>query len=365
MRNALAIALVAGTAVAASGQINLELTRQAVIDFSGEFEGTNIGSVAYDGSNIFVGGFNNGGTAGSVNISKFDGSTYSQFGSQSITAFRGIGGMDISNGQLGVSYNLDGGASADRVQTFDINGNLLQTGNDLNGAMTTRGDSGVAFDSTNGGLAFASFGSGRFRQMDLSTGSAIEAAGGSAWNNATGPFNFDSDWGTAYRDVDIDDNGNIYAREGLQVIKYERNAPNGFETPLSAPGRGNLTPEFGDADGDNASPLLKLSAADPFGVVFYNDPALTPNGGPASGQLLENVIKAVGMNGETVNLTFNGGSFFQSNGLFDLHFDASTNTLAVAEFSSNRVYLYSVVPAPGAAGLLAVAGLAASRRRRA
>ena len=51
------------------------------------------------------------------------------------------------------------------------------------------------------------------------------------------------------------------------------------------------------------------------------------------------------------------------NGAYDFSFDAATQTLAISDFANRQVHIFAV-PAPGAAVLLGLAGLAAARRRR-
>jgi hypothetical protein len=39
-----------------------------------------------------------------------------------------------------------------------------------------------------------------------------------AVDGCCGPYNYDAMWGTAWMDTDIDANGNVYSREGQQII---------------------------------------------------------------------------------------------------------------------------------------------------
>jgi hypothetical protein len=70
--------------------------------------------------------------------------------------------------------------------------------------------------------------------------------------DAAGPFNFDGRWGTAWKDTDIDADGNIYSREGQQIIKFTRTGPDTFQAPFDD--RAMILTGFdstGPADGDN------------------------------------------------------------------------------------------------------------------
>lgn len=338
--------------VAGSASAQIQLTRIAAIDFTGQLVGTNASSVAWDGTNLFVGGWNNAGSASDVGVTKLTNAlsgsgTFSQFTVGNAAAFRGISGLAIRGNQLGVAVDTNGAAGVGNVQLRDTNGNLLFNSP---ADATSNGQSGVAFDPINGGLAYASFAAGRFRQFNTTDGSTI-------WSGATGPFNFDGQWGTAYRDTAIDASGNVYAREGAQLIKFTRNSPDGFEVPFTS---SMILNGISDASlGDN-SIGQNIGIIDDFGgVVLWNDRF---SGSDAAAD----IIKAVGMDGSAVSLTFtNAASFFlNSTGIYDFSYDSATKTLAVAEWSSARVYIYSVVPAPGVAGLLGMAGLMAARRRR-
>lgn len=346
-----AIAAVAGLSAAASAQ--LSLTRIAAIDFSGQFQGSNLAAVSWNGSDLYVAGANNTGAAAAVGITRFSnalggGGAFNTFGSVTVNAFRGYSGLDIRGNQIGGSVDITGAAGTGNIGLYNAT-----TGASLFNApadATTTGQAGVAFDPTNGGLAYGSFGAGRFRQLNTTDGSTI-------WSAAAGPFNFDGAWGTAYRDLDFDDAGNVYAREGAQLIKFTRTGADSFMTPF---GPSMILNGVADAGlGDNAIGQNVHVMNDFGGIALWND----RNTG--SGDLAD-ILKAVDLDGNAVSIDFtNDASFFlNSTGIYDFFYDAGSQTLAVSEWSSGRVYIYSVVPAPGVAGLFGMAGLLAARRRR-
>lgn len=346
-----AIAAVAGLSAAASAQ--LSLTRIAAIDFSGQFQGSNLAAVAWNGEDLYVAGANNTGDAATVGITRLSnalggGASFSTFGSVTANAFRGYTGLDIRGDQIGGSVDITGGAGTAQIGLYNaITGaSLFNAPSDA----TTTGQSGVAFDPTNGGLAYASFGAGRFRQFNTTDGSTI-------WSGGAGPFNFDGAWGTAYRDMDFDDAGNIYAREGAQLVKFTRTGADSFMTPFSTDMILNGVADA--ALGDNLIGQNVHVMNDFGGIALWND----RNTGSGA---LADILKAVDLDGNAVSIDFtNDASFFlNSTGIYDFSYDSASQTLAVSEWSSGRVYIYSVVPAPGVAGLFGMTGLLAARRRR-
>lgn len=346
MQKTIALTALAGLAAAATAQ-SITLERIATVDASGALAGA-AASVAWNGTDLFIGEYANaGGLVGVTKVSDaLTAPAFSRFGDQATQAFRGAFGLDIRGNELAVIHNDTGGGGADNVAVYDTTtGALLY---DAGAALNPTGIGGVAFDPINGGVAFAQFGAGRFRQFDNA---------GVIWDTATGPFNFDNLWGTAYRGLDIDDNGNLYAREGDQLVKFTRTGPDTLMTPFSSAMILNGIANAGQ--GDNTSGQ-GVEVADEWGVVFYNDRSNT-----AGGQLVGDVLKVVGVNGEAISLNFaNSPADFLTNGWLDFSYDPATDTLAVSNFSSGRVNIYRVTPTPGALAVLGLGGLAIARRRR-
>jgi hypothetical protein len=338
--------------VGANADIALE--RFATIDFSGELQGDNLTSVAWDGTNLYAATYTN--TQQDVAITAADNAlttpTFRQFGNVPVTAFRGYGGLAInSQGQLAATVCSDGAASGANAMIFNAaTGAMIASGP---ADATTNGGgggprTGPAWDPIKGGMVFTSFGSGRYRQIDT--------GGNALWTDGAGLFNFDGNWGTAWQDTDIDSAGNVYSREGQQIIKFTRTGADTFQTPFDI--SMILTGfEFGPADGDN-NIGENLEVIEDFNALIWNDRAFT-----TSDQLAEDVIRAVDLDGNPMNINFiNTPSDFLNNALFDFSYDAASQTLAVSEFSSNRVYLFNVTPEPTSLLLLGLAGMLVRRR---
>ena len=341
------IVALAGITAAASAQ-SITLERINTVNVANDINGQ-IGSIAWNGTDLYVGEYANAnGLVGVVKVA--DATTapaFSRFGDQATQANRGVFGLDIRAGELAVFHQTTGGGAATNAQVWDITGTPTVSYNA--GGLNPTGIGGIAFDEVNGGAAFAQFGAGRFRQFD---------AAGDIWDGATGPFNFDGQWGTAYRGMDMGDDGSIYAREGDQLVKFTRTGADTFMAPFTS--SMILNGQTNAATGDNTVGQ-GVEVADDFGVVFYND---RTNG--AGGQLVGDVLKVVGTDGTAYALNFaNSPADFLTNAYLDFSYAPATQTLAVSNFSSGRVNIYRVTPTPGALGVLGFAGLAASRRRRA
>ncbi len=343
------IVALAGLTAAASAQ-SITLERIATVDAS-PFMSANsqAASVAWNGTDLFVGEYANAnGIYGVTRIGDaLTAPTGSRIGDQATAAFRGHFGLDIRGNELAVLHQPTGGGAATNAVVYDATTGAAQY--NAGAALNPTGIGGIAFDEVNGGVAFAQFGAGRFRQFD---------AAGVIWDTASGPFNFDGMWGTAYRGMDMGDDGSIYAREGDQLVKFTRTGADTFMTPFTS--SMILNGQMSASTGDNTNGQ-GVEVADDFGVVFYNDRTNT-----AGGQTVEDVLKVVGTDGTAYTLNFaNSAADFLTNAWLDFSYDPATQTLAVSNFSSNRVNIYRVTPTPGALGVLGFAGLAAARRRRA
>ncbi|MEL7474201.1 MAG: PEP-CTERM sorting domain-containing protein [Planctomycetota bacterium] len=350
MKKTIALTALAGLATAAAAQ-SITLERIATVDASGALAAsTQAASVAWNGTDLYIGEYAN--AAGLVGVTRIGDAlgaqNVSRFGDMATQAFRGAFQLDIDGDSVAVLHQTTGGAATSNMRTYDGPTGAV-TSEPTTTDVGATGIGGMAFDPINGGLAQAQFGSGRFRQYDTSTNATI-------WDGASGPVNFNGAWGTAYRGIDADDDGNFYAREGDQLVKFTRTGPDSFSSDAVT---SILNGQFGDGVGDNTNGQ-GVEVADEWGAVFYND--RTNTGG---GQLVGDVLKVVGTDGSAIALNFaNSPADFLTNAWLDFSYDPATNTLAVSNFSSNRVNIYRVTPTPSALAVLGLGGLAAARRRR-
>lgn len=351
-KTCIAMALLAGAASGASAQLQLtEIMRADISAAAGEgnqwFIGRNLAAVAWDGSSLYVGGksFNTAGSA-IAKVTPQVGTTSAlfelggSFGFQATAGTRGIQDLAISaDGRLAVATD-NGAGAAFGYRLFDANGGFL-----VNSNFNVRGN-GVDFDPINGVAAGVVLGSGRMHGFN-NDGTTF---GG--WDAATGPVVF-AIGSSTNRDSEFDSDGNMYYRVQNSIQRVDRTGGLTFGAPtqLKASNSTNI-------DGQNID-IIEGFGSD---IVLYNERIVT-----AAGQSFSSVIQAIDSSGNAVSLSFDFidsfGDALAGNGYYDFSYDAASQTLAVADFQNNHVYIFAV-PAPGTAALLGVAGLMASRRRR-
>lgn len=350
-KTCIAMALLAGAASGASAQLQLtEIMRADISAAAGEgnqwFIGRNLAAVAWDGSSLYVGGqsFNTAGS-GIARVTPQVGTTSAlfelggSFGFQATAATRGIQDLAISaDGRLAVATD-NGAGAAFGYRLFDTSGNLI-----INSNFNVRGN-GVDFDPINGVAAGTVLGSGRLHGFN-NDGTTF-----SNWDAATGPLLFTVS--STNRDSEFDSDGNLYYRQQNAIHRVDRTGGTTFAAPTEL--KASLSTNI---NGQN------LDVIEGFGgdIVIYNERISGSNG-----QAFGSIIQAIDASGNAVALSFDFidafGDALTGNGYYDFSYDAASQTLAVADFANNQVYIFAV-PAPGPAALLGVAGLAVVRRRR-
>lgn len=345
MMKTLAIALIAGSAATASGQLTLNLVNQIdLLDSqdpaSASFIGSNPSAVGWDGTNMYVAGWNNGrgagvdhGIVGIANAASSD-TLGASFGRLATPNFRGYNSLDVQNGQ--VLSGFDGGSAfPEGLAIYD----------GATGALQSARNERVAFanyDPSNGGAAaWSVFSSGRLRVVDQA-----DVSGPTIFDGTNGPVIFAGS--TIQRGQDIDDNGNITLNDANGNLTY-------FARTGANSTAGGVTIASGLATGNgNNNAVLNTTFGD---FVMFND-----RGGNTYGSS----ISAVDTAGNAIALTINGIdlSTATSTGWWDFDYDSASGTLAAVEFSTRQAFVFQVIPAPGTAALLGLGGLAAARRRR-
>jgi hypothetical protein len=342
----------AGLATAASAdQVNLKqigsIEMTAAMFSADSAAGQTASAIAWNGTDLFVAGYQNGasntGTTGIIKISDALGaaSVGAAFGVNATPGSRGYSGLDISGGMLAAAFD-DGAVDAQGITAWDMSGNQLW-------AKSARGGSGVGFDpgfnGADAGVAWTTFGSGRRALQDAATGADI-------YTTADGMIITPDFQGSFWRDMDFASNGDMVARRSNDVVLLNRTGGNSGSASLLV--ENNENGAF--VNGQNVSYVESGTYGD---FVIYNDRAST-----SLGQSSGDVLKAVRADGSVITLNFFGGPAFDlGNGYYDFSYDAATDTLAILDFINRQVYIFSV-PAPGAAAVLGLGGLVATRRRR-
>lgn len=334
-----------------------EIARFDVSDASADtaasnYIGNNPSAVAWDGSQLYVAGFNSGGpTAGIVEITNatstgINAATFgSAFGSYATPNSRGYSGLDLEAGVLAAAYD-DGGADANGIQAFDT------ATNSQTWAKSARGGSGVGHDpgfgGADAGVAWLTFGSGRRPLQDTATGADIYTTGSGMIITDFG--------GSFWRDIDFDQStGDVYMRRANDLVKATRTGGNSATVSVIAD-----TNENGPF---TAGQNVDFIASEDFGdVVIYND---RPNTNTGSFADIVNVIDSAGASLSSTFHLIGGGTIADGTGYYDFDFDTASQTLAVMDFSNRNVHIFQLaVPEPGAVCLLAIGALGLLGTRR-
>jgi hypothetical protein len=317
--------------------------------------GTNPSAVTTDGSSLWLSGFN-GGTGTLTGIVKVTDpwGVPSAFQVTSIItpASRGFSGLAydyISNVVL-ASYD-DGAANANGITGWDpvTNSGLW--------AKTARGGSGVGDDPGFAGAGFGAgwttFGSGRRALQDSLTGADIYTLSDGMIINGAGT-------GTFWRDMDFAPDGDIWLREGNNVISANRTGANGCDTAVLVVDE----PEADYVVGQNIAYLDGLAGGD---LIIYNARA-----GGAPGQLWADIVRLINADGTPASAQLLDGfgaaldpSFAEGAAYYDFEWDAGNQALIVSDYSNRLVYRFLTypVPEPGSLTLLAFGGALLLRRR--
>lgn len=353
----LALAAVAGLATMAQAQISMSLIRtidtsSTAVNTNTNFVGSNVSAIAWNGSKLWVGGYNQAGSTANTAIAAFDTSTSTwgtSFGTFATANLRGMTQMAVRGNQLATA--LDNGAgNVNSVRSFNASTGALQWSTGGAAPDASRRGNGVAFDpgfngaGSNQGVAYLSIGSGRRHLLDASTGGYINGQNAGAILNTTG---------TTWRSLAFDPaTGDIYARESNRVTKSVRTGDNSVATQTFL---GSLT-TASTVDGQNIA--FVNSAA------FGNFLILNDRSAASSGQAFTSVIRAMTTSGASLTINLNGFTAANGNGQYNFSWDAASQTLAVSDFANRQVYIFAI-PTPGSLALLGLGGLVAARRRRA
>jgi len=362
------------TATAAQAQLRMqEIGRVNVQSFFNSDNPSNIGTnamaVAWNGTDLYVGGFRNATAASDgtgvlrVNNPLVNGtSSTSTFGILTTPLFTGFSGLDISGNTLAATWDRNG-PSQNSLRAFNTDAT-----NSLRWRLAAgqRGQSGTAFNpginGTGGlgsGVSFLIQGDGNERVYNVDTGAGNASPSGELNVVGGGEFAMNASGFTSYRDVDFDAaTGDAYFRANNSVAHAVRTNAGGWNN-------GGLSPRIVELTNANVlgTNIQLLDTAAGKSLIFNNRASGAP------GQTFASVMLASDLSGaaQTIEFLSPSGGVFTPFGtgiaVYDFSFDSASQTLAISDFSSNQVYIFQI-PTPGAAALLALGGLVATRRRR-
>jgi len=372
------------------------------------FIGSNPAAVAWNGSRLWVAGYNGSGVTGSTSIVEitnatqqgFVNPTYSTpFGTvPSVPTTRGYTGLAISGTLIGASLDLGSNSSAG-IQGFSTANqklwDLSASGTSTSNIGNTRGYAGPAFDpgyqgnpAQGGGLAWVTQGQGRRFLNDSVSGSSIYtttanvppgAQQGMIINTSAVAPNGGSS--TTWRDIAFDPaTGDLYTRNNNRVTRTNRTGANTVVSPSGTAGQSDVIWLTGTVGSNNIGTNLGYMNAVTSGtfnafvnnyagdLLVFNDRAST-----AAGQSPLSVIKFITTSGSAIAPTWtflNGSTPANGTAFYDFSWDASTQTLAVMDFANRGVSIFSTaVPEPSTWAMAGFAGIALTgqqlwRRRR-
>jgi hypothetical protein len=405
---AIAAALLASlTASRAEAQIGLyEVARFNLNSTSGtanpQFIGSNPIAVGWNGSKLYVAGFNGSGVttntsiveitnaAAGVTAGGFVTPTYSStFGTISTVTTRGYTGLSMKGNQLAASYDA-GSNSPNGIQMFNASTNtqswnLSASGTNTANIGTTRGFAGPDFDpgylgvsGSGSGLAWVTQGQGRRFLNDESTGAAIyTTTAGVPAGAAQGMIINTNPTSTNWRDIAFDPaTGDMYTRVNNNVSRTNRTGSNTDADPITSTAGQSAVIVTLTTAGNNvgtsinymnsiaASSINSFSNTYAGDLLVFNDRSST-----AAGQSWTNVIKFTTTSGSSITPSWTFLST-PSTGVaaYDFEWDSATQTLAVVDYTNRNVSIFSTaVPEPSTWAMLviggAVSGFAALRRR--
>jgi MYXO-CTERM domain-containing protein len=376
MRNVIVgLLAVAGATGAALGQVKLQLL--ANIDVSGAVAvgspdriGTNVAAVAWNGARLFIAGLNGSGAVLDTGIMEVQNPLSSpalgtRFATRSTNSSRGHTSLSIRGDELYAAWD-NGAAALGGMARWDTNNTAAAVWQANIRGGGTDFDPGFAGSSPSAGnIGMALLGSGRRQLLDAGTGAAIYTGGGATagfiFNNS--PIGASVSPGSNHRDIAFNPaNGDTFVRVANSIVRQTRTGDN---SAINNTGQ-VIFENYGSGGQPTAANVNMQNIA--FGYVntdalgamlFFNDRPATNTSGS-----ITSTVKAVQLDGTPVSLDFGSFNITSTTGAFDFSWDQATNTLAISDFSNSRVYIFSVVPTPGAAALLGLGGLAALRRRR-
>lgn len=313
--------------------------------------GVNAVALAWNGSKLYLAGFNNSGSFGETSIIEITNTTAtglvtptfsSKFSTDGFTpAGRGFSGLALSpdGSQLAAAYDDGLAGTPLGMQVFDTSDNSQTWFEPI------RGGSGVDFDpgfpggdSTLGtGVAYVeSFGSGRRALLNSATGADIwTPSDGMIWIPDEGVSN------NFARDIAFDPStGDMYIRARNDVFFAERSGDNSTTQANNA-----LVVDLDDGPFVNYQHLAFLDTASDGDLLILNDRSSS-----GDEQDFFSVTKLVDTTGtdQAADFSFlpnaDSSPFLPDTGAgwYDYDFDAASQTLAILDPSNRFVHIFSV-----------------------
>jgi len=384
---AVGVMAVAGLAAASNGQIIFqEIGRVSLLNQFASANnpgiGNSINGVAWNGTDLYVAGFRNGGSNTNTGILRVNNALVTGnantavFGSFATISGRGYNGLALRGNTLLASYD-SGSNDANGLAAYNLDAtNTLRWNAGSSALGNVRGFAGPGFNPGAGGAgglgsgaSFVVLGSNFERTLNLADGTGNASPSG--FNNGViaGPLGTTGNSGTNttistnIRDIDFNPvTGDAYLRVNGNVVRVNRNADGTYAPGTMIRSVVGLNTNY-NAIANNVQFLNTNAYGD---LVIFNDRRLTSPGQEFG------VNTVINTNGVLQNVQFlgtDGVSPFVAAGTtfgaanYDFSWDAASQTLAISDATQNTVYIFAV-PSPAGAALLGLGGLMVARRRR-
>lgn len=320
-------------AAAASAQVSMTLVgtidvASATLASNPQYVGTNPSCIAWNGTDLFVAGYNNTAAAGITAIAKCSTALTTPtwgtaFGAQPSTpSLRGYTGLDVDGTQLVAAFD-PGVADPNGLTSWTLAGTSIW-------AKNNRGSCGVGLDPghftlVDQGTGYINFGSGRRSLINSANGTDIYTPANGMIVQVTGETN------TFWRDMAFDPLiGDIYLRRSNDVVACDRTGGNSVANA-------RVLADAPAADFINMQNLAVVRTNTDT-VVFWN---LRNNA--SVGQAFTNVIQCT-RTVDSASMTIDWGTFVAANsaGAYDFSYDETSGTLAISDFVNKLVHVFAV-----------------------
>ncbi len=318
--------------------------------------GSNPIAVAWNGSKLYVAGYNGSGDTvnnldvGIVEITNatatglVDAPSFgTAFGLISTPTFRAYSGLDLSadGTALAATHDNGSGDNSHGIQLFNTSDNSQRWAFEARTATGPAFDPGWSGDETGDGVATGAAGSGRRHLYDTADGTELFGPTGGfstpgfVWTSGSGGF--------LPRDMDFDPLGNLYVRHNNRITKTNRDGGNSAtdQTIVVDPYGDPSDPTGDNFLGQNLSFISGVHQGDlAADLIIYNDKESND-----ADQPFADAVKVVLPTGEESPPHFSlldGGSMANGSATYDFDFDPASQTLALLDFSNRNVHIFAV-----------------------
>jgi autotransporter-associated beta strand protein len=301
------------------------------------FIGSFPSSVAWNGSQLFVGGFNASGKTQDIGIVEvLDPLGMPTFGDSfariNVPDLHAYNGLAASTTGLAAAYDDYAGTHQQRLQVFELDTTRRWEIGGRSSGFRPMG--GVAFDpgfaGAGGGVSSLQFNSGRRQLWDATTGDNI-------YGSTNGMVIF-GPGGSGWRGHDYSASGDLWLRNQNRVDASTRTGANSVTDNR----RVVDLPAAAFVSGQNVA----FMEGTPFGdLLIFNSRTET-----VGGQAFANQVMVTTAGGTMVNpeYTWLDGAPADGNGYYDFAYHAPSQTLALLDFNSRNLHLLSLTaPGPG------------------